>query len=507
MDQLEAKAIPGTEDATAPFFSPDGQWLGFVADSRLKKIFVNGGAPVILAEVPSRFSTGSWGADDTIVLTGFVNSTLFQVSADGGTLEALTTLKSGESDHASVQVLPDGKTALFTVRSQGPSQIVVQSLETEERWVVLERASGARYVPSGHLVYPQSGTLMAVAFDLEQRIVKGSPTPILQDVMEFGPVTQSGHFAFSDSGTFVYLQTDIDPGEERTLVWVDRRGTEQPLAAPPRHYAYPRLSPDGQRVSVNIIDGDQTDIWIFDIPGDNLTRRTFEGKSSWPLWTPDGKRITFQWARVGPQDLYSIPADGTGVGELLIESPLSKSAHSWSPDGMFLAYTEMNPVSASDIWVLPFEGEHMPKAVLATQSSETGAVFSPDGHWIAYRSNESGRNEIYVQPFPTTGAKWLISTNGGEEAAWVRTRAGQEIFYRDGDKMMAVEITTEPAFTPGKPKLLFEGRYLRLGPRAEYDVTPDGERFLMIKEREVQVNQINMILNWFEELKRLVPTN
>jgi len=372
---------------------------------------------------------------------------------------------------------------------------------------VLERASGARYVPSGHLVYPQSGTLMAVAFDLEQRVVKGSPTPILQDVLEFGPATLSGHFAFSDTGTFVYLQTDIDPGKERTLVWVDRRGTEQPLAAPSRNFANPRLSPDGQRVAANIMDGGQGDIWIFDIPGDTLTRRTFEGKSAWPLWTPDGKRITFQWARAGPQDLYSIPADGTGVGELLIESPLSKSAHSWSPDGMFLAYTEMNPVSSGDIWVLPFEGERKPEPFLQEPYSETGAVFSPDGRWIAYRSNESGSFEVYVQPFPTTGAKWLISTDGGEEATWVRTRTGQEIFYRNGDKMMAVAINTEPAFTPGKPKLLFEGRYVRLGARAEYDVTPDGEKFLMIKEREVQVNQINMIQNWFEELKRLVPTN
>ena len=507
MDQLEARPIPGTERASAPFFSPNGQWLGFFADSKLKKVSMSGGAPVILTEIPSPLATASWGADDTIVVRAFTNSVLFQVSADGGTLEALTTLDSNnvESDHVSPQVLPDGKTVLFTVRSAGNSQIMVQSLETQERRVVLERAYGARYVPSGHLVYPQSGTLMAVAFDLEQLEVTGSPIPILEGVAESGTPSYSAHFVFSDTGTLVYVPAGTDPREGSTLVWVDRKGAVQPLAAPPRAYRGPRLSPDGQRVVVSI-SGDRTEIWTYDIQGDTLTRRTFEG-GAFPLWTPDGKRITFQSTRLGPQNLFWKPADGTGAAEQLVVSALSKSPHFWSPDGKFLAYTELNPTSAGDIWVLPFEGERKPEPFLGTLSGETGAVFSPDGHWVAYRSNESGRQEIYVQPFPTTGAKWQISTDGGEEAAWVQTRTGQEIFYRNGNKMMAVDITTEPAFTSGTPKLLFEGEYTAFGPRAEYDVTPDGERFLMIKESEKQVTQIQVVLNWFEELKRLVPMN
>ncbi|MEE8350438.1 MAG: hypothetical protein V3R94_12760, partial [Acidobacteriota bacterium] len=507
MDQLEAKPIPGTESASSPFFSPDGQWLGFFADAKLEKVSMSGGAPVIVSNVASPFAAASWGADDTIVLTAFSNSALFQVSADGGALQALTTLdsKNGESDHASPQVLPDGKTVLFTVQSVGNSQIVVQSLETEERRVVLERAIGARYVPSGHLVYPQSGTLMAVAFDLEQLEVTGSPIPILQGVMESGVPSWFAHFAFSDTGTLVYVPAGTDPREGRTLVWVDRKGAVQPLAAPPRYYRTPRLSPDGQRVAVAISDGGRNDIWTYDIQGDRLTRRTFE-QGNFPLWTPDGKRITFQSTRIGTQDLFWKPADGTGAAEQLLETALSKTPHSWSPDGKFLAYTEQNPTSSGDIWLLPFERERKPEPFLRTPSAETGAVFSPDGLWVAYRSNESGRQEIYVQPFPTTGAKWQISTDGGEEAIWARS--GQEIFYRNGDKMMAVDITTEPVFTQGKPKLLFEGDYPAFGPRAEYDVTPDGQRFLMIKEstQDSTVNQIHVVLNWFEELKQRVPT-
>ncbi len=345
---------------------------------------------------------------------------------------------------------------------------------------------------------------MAVAFDLEQLEVTGSPIPILEGVAESGGPSWFGHFVFSDTGTLVYVPTGTDSREGRTLVWVDRQGAVQPLAAPPRAYRGPRLSPDGQRVAVTIRGGDRTEIWTYDIQGDTLTRRTFE-QGTFPLWTPDGKRITFQSTRLGgPQNLFWQPADGTGVGEQLVLSALSKTPHSWSPDGKFLAYTELNPTSAGNIWVLPFDGE--PEPFLQEPYVESGAVFSPDGHWIAYRSNESGRHEIYVQPFPKTGAKWQISTDGGGEAAWVQTRTGQEIFYRNGNKMMSVDVTTEPAFTSGKPKLLFEGEYAGFGFRAVYDVTADGERFLMIKNSEQQVTRINVVLNWFEELKRLVPT-
>ena len=220
---------------------------------------------------------------------------------------------------------------------------------------------------------------------------------------------------------------------------------ELPLAAPPRLYDQPSLSPDGQQVAVSVFDGDQNHIWVYDISLDTLKPLTFEGDNSFPLWTPDGKSITFQSTRLGPQDLFWKPADGTGATEQLLVSALSKSPHSWSPDGKILAFTEFHPTSV-DIWVLQLDQDEWKREpFLTTPVTETGAVFSPDGHWLAYRSNESGRQEIYVQPFPATGAKWQISAEGGEEAAWAGS--GREIFYRNGGKMMSVDVTTEPTFT------------------------------------------------------------
>ena len=506
MDQLEAKPIPGTEDVTHPFFSPDGQWLGFFAGGKLKKVSVSGGAPVILCDVYSPAVTASWASDDTIVFSQ-PSSFISQVPAAGGTPKALTTLDSenGESQHRAPQLLPDGKTLLFTTFSPEGPRVIVQSLDTGERKIVLEGARHVRYVPTGHLVYAQAGTLMAVAFDLEQLEATGSATPILEGVMQVGGPNSAGHFAFSDTGTLVYIPSRVAASRERTLVWVDREGTVQPLAAPPRVYRQPRLSPDGQRVIVQVGAAAGNDLWLLnDIRRETLSRFTFQ-VGSFPLWTPDGERITFQSNRLGGiAKLFWKAADGTGTPEQLSEGELPHTAHSWSPDGQVLAFSERSPAFSSDILLLPLEGERRPQLFLQTPSNETGPVFSPDGRWLAYRSNESGRQEIYVQPFPATGAKWQISTEGGEEAVWV---SSGEIFYRNGDRMMAVDITTEPTFSSGTPKLLFEGSYYDYGPRAEYDVTSDGQKFLMIKLGEQSVRELNVIQNWFEELKRLVPTN
>ena len=506
MGQLEAEPIAGTEAARSPFFSPDGQWLGFFARAKLKKVSVSGGTPVILSDVTWAGATASWGADDTIVLTPHSNSVLFQVPAGGGTPQPLTTRdsESGEGGHASPQVLPGGKAVLFTVQSTVGLQIVVKSLETGERKVVLRGAAHARYVPTGHLVYVQAGTLMAVAFDIDELETTGTPISIFQGIMQPGRSPAYPHLTFSDTGTLVYLPADTSRNLSRTLVWVNQKGAVEPLGAPPGHYFSPRFSPDGQRVVVSIFSGGQWDIWVYDIRRDTLTRLTFE-RGRAPLWTPDGKRVTFQSTRFGPRNLFWKPADGTGAEELLLESELPHMAHSWSPDGKVLAFSEILPSTNADIWVLPLEGERKPQLFLRTPFTETGPVFSPDGHWLAYRSNESGQDEIYVQPFPSTGAKWQISTKGGEEAVWAPS--GRELFYRNGNQMMAVDITTEPTFTHGTPKLLFEGEYFSYGPRAVYDVAPDGQRFLMIKESEqVSSTQIHVVLNWFEELKRLVPT-
>ena len=505
MDQLVAKPIPGTEDVTHPFFSPNGQWLGFFAGGKLKKVSVSGGTPVVLCNVNSANGEADWSSEDTIAFAQ-PGTVILQIPAAGGTPEALTKLDldHGETAHASPQFLPDGNTLLFTVQTTEGFEIVVESLETGERKVVLEGADNARYVPTGHLIYPQGGTLMAVAFDLEKLEVTGTATSILEGFMQtVTPQGSTAHLAFSDTGTLVYIPTRVNL-QERTLVWVDRQGKTEPLAAPPRPYNQPRLSPDGQRVIVQLPARVRNNLWIYDIGRETLSQSTFQ-TGSFPLWTPDGKRITFQSARSGgPSKMFWKAADGTGTAEQLLEGALPHTAHSWSPEGKVLAFSERSSASGVDIWTLPLEGDRKPQVFLETPFNETGPVFSPDGRWLAYMSNESGRQEIYVQPFPPTGAKYLISTEGGEEAAWARSG---ELFYRNGNKMMGVDITTDPAFARGTPKLLFEGVYGTYLPRANYDVTPDGQKFLMIKTGDRQIAELNVIQNWFEELKRLVPTN
>jgi eukaryotic-like serine/threonine-protein kinase len=258
---------------------------------------------------------------------------------------------------------------------------------------------------------------------------------------------------------------------------------------------------------VGILD-QESQTWLYDPSRETLTRFTFEGSGNInPVWTPDGKRIAFQSNKEGPFNLFWQLADGSGGLERLTTSKYLHAPHSWSPDGQLLTFIEINPATGIDIWVLRL-GDRKPQPFLRTRFNEAAARFSPDGHWLAYISDESGRFEIYVQPYPGPGGKWQISTEGGTEPVW--NRNGQELFYRSGDKMMAVDIATEPGFAAGTPRMLFEGRYeLAPFPIANYDVSPDGERFLMLKpseSAETAPTQINVVLNWFEELKRRVPT-
>ena len=286
-------------------------------------------------------------------------------------------------------------------------------------------------------------------------------------------------------------------------MWVDRNGAEQLFTAPIRAYESPRFSPDGQRIAV-VTDGQ---IWLYDLSRETLTRFTFDGNTnSRPVWTPDGKRIAFYSTKDGPLNLFWQLADGSGGLEKLATSDFINVPDSFSPDGQLLAFHEANPKSGEDIIVLRLTDRKV-QPFLRTPFNEADPRFSPDGRWIAYMSDESGRSEIYVQPYPGPGGKWQISTDGGTEPVW--NRNGRELFYRNGNKMMAVEITTQPNFALGNPRVLFEGPYvLATVPISNYDVSPDGRRFLMVKPTEqaqAAPTQINVVLNWFEELKRRVP--
>ena len=505
LDSSESKPIPGTERASSPFFSPDGQWLGFFAANKLQKVAVSGGAPVVLASVVAARG-GSWGSDGQIVFAPAADSGLSRVSASGGTPEALTTLdrKKGEGSHRFPHHLPGGQAILFTVGTGGSwddALIVAQRLDTGERKVLVQGGSDARYLPTGHLMYARAGALLAVPFDLNRLEVTGTPVAVVEGVMQTTNQTGTVQAAFSGQGWLMYVPGGA-PGSDRKLVWVDRKGTEQLLQVPPRAYGRPRLSPDGQRLVVEIDLGNNADSWVHDIARGTLSRVAVDasGVGPRPLWTLDGRKLTYRSNKAGAPNLFWIAADGSGVEERLTTGEYGQTPESWSPDGQLLAFTEANPTTGNDIWVLGLSNRKA-QPFLQTRFSERDARFSPDGRWLAYTTNDSGRAEIYIQPYPGPGGKWQISAEGGALPEW--NRNGRELFYRNIDKMMAVDITAQPTFTAGKPRMLFEGQ----GVTADYDVSADGQRFLMVKESEqtTSVTQFSVVLNWFEELKRRVP--
>jgi eukaryotic-like serine/threonine-protein kinase len=496
MDSLEANPIPGTEGAVDPFFSPDGQWLGFFADGKLKKISVSGGAAQTLADAASP-GGASWSNQGTIVFSSRTQS-LQHVSDAGGTLQPLTHLEQGEIGHNWPEFLPSGKAVVFA----GRLGIAAQPIGAGERRNLTPAGSTPQYDSSGYLIYAQGGNLMAVPFDPQRLELRGTPVPVAQGVMQ-DPSPAPAQYSVSAAGSLVYVSGSAQ-GSQSKLVWVSRNGTEQPLTAPAHDYGFPRLSPDGRRIALQT--GRQ--IWIYDLARDALTRFTFQGSiNEYPAWTPDGKRIALVSNRDGPLNLYWQMADGSGGLERLTTSEHVQAPLSWSPSGQLLAFEEIAPATGPDIWVLRLS-DRKAEPLLQTPAAEGAPQFSPDGRWMAYVSDESGRKEIYVQPYPGPGGKWQISTDGGNEPVW--NRSGRELFYRSENKMMAVDITTEPSFSAGKPKMLFEGPYVSSNASfPEFGVSPDGQRFLMLKpiaQEQAAPTQINVVLNWSEELKRLVPT-
>ena len=513
MTSLETKALADVDDEyPPPFFSPDGQWIGFFDAGKLKKIPVTGGVPVVLCDAPSGRG-GSWGEGGTIVFTPQSRGTgLLRVSAEGGTPEPITTLdpSKGETSHRLPHLLPGGEAVLFAAygATYQDVQIIAQSLQTGERRVLIDGGSQPRYSLSGHLLYVQprlGGTVMAVGFDTVWLELTGTPVPVLEGVRA-GRGDRTG-WSFSDTGMLASFPGNSGMPKKK-LVWVNRNGESEPLDLPPGPYLFPRLSPDGRQL-VLVNNGLQRNLWIYNLAANTSTPLTFQWNNSWPLWTSDGKRVVYASNREEPWDLFWKSADGSGKEERLLEKQYLQQPYSFSPDGKMLAFLHSDPTTAQDVWVLPLDGQPRPRPLLQTAAAETDAEFSPDGRFLAYTSNESGRNEVYVRPFPNVEeGKWQISTQGGMEPTWAGS--GQELFYRNqsGDKMMKVDITSGSTFRAGSPRLLFEGSYDIQSARRQYDVTSDGRRFLMTQGVEPEaetVGQINIVLNWFEELKERVP--
>jgi len=501
MDSLEARPISGTEGAVNPFFSPDGQWIGFFAGGKLKKISVSGGAPLTLGDAPVPYGA-SWNSHGMIAFAPTASNYLLQVPDSGGASQPLTQLQKGESSNEWPEFLPGGKAMLFTAGGWG---VVGQSIGTGVGRNVIQGGTQPRYALSGHLLYAQGANLMAVPFDPQRLEVTGTAVPVVEGISE-SRITGAAQYSVSATGSLAYVPGTIQSAQGR-LVWVNRNGAEQPLAAPPHSYDRPRVSPDGRHVAVNVTE-QETQVWLYDLSRDTLTRLTFEGDTNaYPIWTPDGKRIAFTSTKEGTANIFWQLADGSGGLERLNASEYVQVPISWSADGQLLAFIELSATTGYDIGVLRMS-DRKAQPFLRTPFNEATPQFSPDGRWLAYISDESGRFEVYVQPYPGPGGKWLISTEGGTEPVW--NRNGRELFYRSGDKMMAVDIATQPSFVAGKPRMLFEGPYLPTPQTSSnYDVSADGQRFLMIKRSEqsgAAPTQINVVLNWTEELKRLVPT-
>ena len=521
MDQLDGTSLFRAENSLSnPFFSPDGAWVGFSTndDGTWKKVSILGGPPVTLFPGGVAGPRGaSWGPDDTIV---FANQTLgtglFRGPAAGGDPEILTTpdAEQGEIFHWWPEILPGGDAVLFTIfKGAGAEnmEIAVLDLVTGEQKVLLPAGSNPHYASTGHIVYGVDGTLQAVPFDLDRLEVTGDPVPVLEGVMTsaLGAV----EFSLSAEGSLVYVAGDPQGGAVRTLVWVDRQGQEEPVAAPPRAYTYPRISPDGTQVALDVRDQEE-DIWVWDVARENLRRLTFEpGTDIYPVWTPDSQHVVFTSSREGPQDMFWKAADGTGAVERLTDNPNPKSSYAFSLDGTRLVFREIHPETGDDLLVLSMEGDHPVGPLVASEFRERNAEISRDGRWVAYQSNASGQDEIYVRPFPAVHeGHWQISTGGGARPLWAPD--GRELFYLNGLRLMVVSIQSDPTFGAGNPGVLFESQYFAGDDAAAagrtYDIAPDGQRFLMIKDNAGSDDtstpaQIILVQNWFEELRQRVP--
>jgi serine/threonine-protein kinase len=483
-------AVPESVSA-APFFSPDSRWIGFFSEGKLKKISTDGGASVVLADAPSPRG-GTWGDDQTIVFAPLARSGLLRVSADGGDVQTLTTPDAarGETGHTNPALLPGSTGIVFSARGSTDEQQTVAAVALGGGpHLTLLRGSQPHYARTGHLLFQDEGALLAVPFDTATLSVRGGATAMLDDVRMF---------TISTTGTLFFRNSRA--AGRNTVLWVDRRGSSEALPFPPGDHIRPRLSPDGSRIAVNT----GRSIAIFDLRSGGFTRLSFEGSAGWPAWTPDGRRLIYGSIRPGTSwDLAWIPADGSGREELLLIDEEIQHPGVMSPDGTTVAYQEVGP-GGWDIGVLSIGNPESARAFQGTTAREESPYFSPDGRWLAFVSDASGSRQVYVRPVAGDG-RWQVSTGGGIEPVW--SGSGKEIFYRNGPQMLSVEISTDPTFSVGRTQVLFEGAYVSEdfgGPG--YDVSRDGQRFILIRNDRAPTTRLNVIVNWHTDLvDRLSP--
>ena len=505
-DALDATPVDGAENATMPFFSADGQALGFLsASGTLLRVSLKGGAPVAISEAGINSRGASWSLDENVTFSA-VNGGLHRVPAAGGESEvlALPDRAGGVKGFLLPDVLPGGEAVLLTVAdldidSYDDAAIVAFLPKTGEMRVLVEGGTSARYSPSGHLVYARAGALYAAPFDAGNVEVTGDPVRVLDGVAVY-PTTGPAEFGLSRDGTLFYVPGE-PLGTQFRVVWVDRKGRETTLVEEPRAFFQPRISPDGRLLAVSSNDANMS-ILRYDVAQGTLTRIVSGGNNFTPVWTPDSKRVAFTSDGEGSYDILSISVDGTGPARMLLDGELDQTALSWAPDGRTLLFGQRDASTGDDLWLLTDDGKTVP--ILATRANEVTGEIAPDGRWMAYQSDESGRPEIYVCGFPDPESRRRVSVDGGTDPRW--NPNGRELFYRNGNKMMVVEVDSGDDLALGRAKLLFESDKTSRTVGA-YDVSGDGERFVMIDQSDLELpTELVVVQNWAEELKRLVPT-
>ena len=503
LDSLTAAPLPGTitnQTSRQVFWSPDGRYIGFFADSKLKKMDISGGSPQTLADVASPHG-GSWNQEGVIIFSPTATSPLYGVSASGGDATQITTLDEsrGETAHRWPFFLPDGRHFLFLARSaqqRESSGIYVGSLDSREVKRITSADSNVSYAPPGYLLFGREGTLMVQPFDPDKLEVTGDAFSVVERISySWG----SGLAEFSVSGgVLVYITVSNTAASQ--LTWFDRHGKQLGTVGAPAAYRVLRLSPDEKRVAVERADPptDSSDIWLIEAARGVASRLTSNpGNDLLPVWSPDGTRIAFTSMRDRQLKLYQTLSNGAGGEEELVQSAEPLGTWDWSADGRFILYRVLGGKTKNDIWVLPMFGDREPYPLLQTDFQESGARFSPDGRWVAYVSDETGTNEVYVRDFQRSGGSWRVSNGGGNPARW--RRDGKELFYISGGKLMAVDVkAVGSSFEPGVPKLLFESRGVRF-----FDVSADGLRFLIpVPVEESAPEPITVVLNWTTDLKQ-----
>jgi serine/threonine-protein kinase len=510
LDQPNAVELPGTQGAGAPFFSPDGQWVGFFAQGKLKKISVEGGAAVSLCDASSPRGA-SWGEDGNIIASLSTNGGLSRIPSAGGTPAPATELANGELTHRWPQVLPGGKAILFTAHTRTTgfdgATIEVMTLADRRRKTLQRGGSFGRYLPSGHLIYVNNNTLFAVRFDLDRLEVIGTPVPVLEKV-RYNPLQGAAQFDFSQAGTLLYQSGSLSL---LTVQWMDSAGKTQPLLSKPGVYSRPHISPDGQRLAMDVTEGSGTDIWIYELQRDTMTRLTFNGANQ-AIWSPDGRYLVFQ----DKDGLSWTRSDGAGKPQSLVQSKGGPFTASFAPDGKRLGYIEAGAGGAYDIFTVSLENDASglrpgkPEPYLQTPFDERSAMFSPDGRWIAYVSNESGSYQVFVRAFPDKGGKWQISNSSGFLPIW--SRNGHELFFHTEDNQIMVASYREQgdSFIADKPRAWSDKTIANVGVLTpNYDLAPDGKSVAALmpaQTAEAQNAQSHVIFleNFFDEVRRRV---